>query len=284
MSQTHRAKLPSGIEIEYDDWGTGSRPLVLVHGFTGSRDDWREHLPKLAERGRTIAIDQRGHGGSTKTGKRGSYTLEQLAEDLEALHTELGLESWDLLGHSLGGMVVLRFALACPERVASLILMDTSPYGLELAPRALIEGGARLAKVAGMKALAGIMREGNRRDPKLSKSTQRYIESVGEDAWWARSERKICQMEADSFAGLGVALTEQEAVTDRLRDIRCPTTVIVGEEDEAFIAPSETMAREIPGAVHVVLENASHLCQLETPEAWLATIEQHLDRARGETR
>ncbi len=60
--------LANGVELECAESGQGTRPLLLVHGFTGSRDDWREHMGPLAEFGRTLALDQRGHGGSMNTG------------------------------------------------------------------------------------------------------------------------------------------------------------------------------------------------------------------------
>ena len=90
------------IEIEYAEAGSGDRPFVLVHGFTGSRDDWREHVAPLSELGRTIAIDQRGHGGSTNVGEAAGYTFPELiadsyrklspefAEELRELSLELG--------------------------------------------------------------------------------------------------------------------------------------------------------------------------------------------------
>ena len=62
MQKTGRAKLGE-VEIEWERTGSGDRPFVLVHGFTGSRDDWADVLPALAELGATVTLDQRGHGG-----------------------------------------------------------------------------------------------------------------------------------------------------------------------------------------------------------------------------
>src|SRR5262250_2403998 len=116
----------NGVELVYEDHGSGERPFVLVHGFTGFRDDFREQLPALTELGRTIIYDHRGHGDSGHTGDATTYTFAQLVDDLRALLDALGVKRCDLLGHSMGGMIALRFALAYPERVASLVLMDTA--------------------------------------------------------------------------------------------------------------------------------------------------------------
>ena len=125
-----------GAEIVYEDVGAGERPLVLVHGLTGFRDDFRERLPALAELGRTIIYDHRGHGDSANTGDAATYTFDQLVADLGALLDARGVGACDLLGHSMGGMVALRFALAQPRRVASLILMDTAARAPDRMPRA----------------------------------------------------------------------------------------------------------------------------------------------------
>jgi pimeloyl-ACP methyl ester carboxylesterase len=131
------------IEMRYDEAGAGDCAFVLVHGFTGSRDDFAGQLPALVKHGRTLAPDQRGHGDSTNTGDAKTYHVAQLAGDLLGFVDALGLERFDLLGHSMGGMVVQRFTLAHPERVASLVLMDTAsaPLGARL-PREIIEKGA----------------------------------------------------------------------------------------------------------------------------------------------
>jgi pimeloyl-ACP methyl ester carboxylesterase len=280
MPTLHRVKVPTGIEIEYEDHGEGKPPLVLVHGFTGSRDDWLERLPELGRLGRTLALDLRGHGGSTKTGDLASYCFERIVDDLAALHEQLELGPWDLLGHSLGGMVVLRFALAHPQRVRSLVLMSTAPHGVPLAAAPLLEAGANYGRAKGMAALAKVMREGQSRAGQAVPARLRVLEAMGEDAFWARVARKIEQMEPESFLGLGTALYEQQAVTERLGELAVPTTIIVGEQDVVFLEPCETMRKNIPGAVAVILKDAAHSPQIETPGPWLEAIRQHLARAR----
>ena len=281
MSSVHRVALRTGIEIEYEDHGVGERPFVLVHGFTGSRDDWRERLPELARLGRTIALDQRGHGGSTKTGDAASYTFERLVDDLAALHDALGLGPWDLLGHSLGGMVVLRLALAHPRCVRSLILMNTAPHGVPLATRPLLEAGAQLGRAQGMAALAAVMRAGQSRAGPPAPARARVVAEMGEDAFWARAARKIAQMEPESFLALGTALHEQEAVTGRLGELGVPTTLLVGDQDAPFLEATETMRTGITDATSVILKDAAHSPQLETPGPWLDAVRAHLDRVRA---
>ena len=125
MEQIGRAKL-GDVEIEWEQSGSGNRPFVLVHGFTGSRDDWSDVVPALAELGATVTLDQRGHGGSSNPGVPEAYSLPQLVQDLDRFFDSVGIETCDLLGHSMGGMVCLRLILARPERISSLVLMPSS--------------------------------------------------------------------------------------------------------------------------------------------------------------
>ena len=267
--------------MELEDAGSGERAFVLVHGFTGSRDDFREHVPELARLGRTIAPDLRGHGGSTNSGRAEDYTLDGLVADLEAAFTSLGLARADLLGHSLGGMVALRFALAHPDRVASLVLMDTSPGPVRMRFSEQARAGiAALAREQGMAALFAAMREMASRNPDVPASAKRTEERMGSDVFWERVRRKLEAMDPLAWDALSRALSEQTSVADRLGEISCPTLVMVGAEDIPFLKPSDEMERGIRGAARVTIPDAAHSPQLENPPAWSQAIHAHLSRAR----
>jgi pimeloyl-ACP methyl ester carboxylesterase len=233
-----------------------------------------------SELGRTIAPDQRGHGGSSNTGDAASYTLDQLTADLEATLDGLGIESCDLLGHSMGGMVALRLTLACPERVSSLILMDTSARSVDFVPEEMMQLAVQLVKASGTSALAKLMREAGRSEGGMAPSTQRAAEAMGPDVWWGRIEAKLENMDPVAFVALSEELWHQRSLLDRLGEIRCPTTVIVGEEDLPLVEASAELADGIPGAVRVDIPDAAHGPQLENPEPWFDAIRGHLSRVR----
>jgi 2-succinyl-6-hydroxy-2,4-cyclohexadiene-1-carboxylate synthase len=280
MREIGRAKL-GDVEIEWERAGSGDRPFVLVHGFTGSRDDWADVLPALAELGPTITLDQRGHGGSTNPGTPGAYSLEQLVRDLARFFDALGIERCDLLGHSMGGMVCLRFTLDHPERVASLVLMDTAPGPIAHQARRIFEIGGKIAREQGMAALFAAMRAQASSDPSRPLAARRAEETMGPERYWERIRAKIEAMDPEAFATLGPLLTDHEGLDSRLGEIRCPTTVLVGEEDTAFLAPSRALEAGIAGARLVEIPAAAHSPQIENTEPWLAAIRDHLGRARG---
>ena len=280
MSKLGRVEISGELEIECEEAGSGARAFVLVHGFTGSRDDWREHLPPLSRLGRTLALDQRGHGGSSNTGDPAGYTLDGLRADLAECLSSLDANPCDLLGHSMGGMVALRYVLAHPERVRSLILMDTAAGALEVpeATRKIMEGVAQLARSAGMGAVVEMMR-GAMEGGALGAAAPVAADAF--DTSFERTRPKLEQMDPEAFATLGQSLFQEPDVIDRLSEIRCPTTVIVGEADLPFREASEVMAAEIQEAELVVIPESAHQPQLENPKAWFEAVEHHLRRVRS---
>jgi tRNA 2-(methylsulfanyl)-N6-isopentenyladenosine37 hydroxylase len=270
-----------GIEIAYEECGRGERPLVLVHGFTGSRRDFAPRLPALASLGRTIALDLRGHGDSSNTGDPADYTLERLASDLMRFLAALGVGACDLLGHSMGGMVALRAALAEPGRIASLILMDTTPAALDVIPLDALRLAGRIARESGMAAVVALARARSADDPTRTGADRRLEAEWGPAYWEGWRIPNYESMDPAALVALGEAMVRQASLVPRLREIRCPTLVLVGEDDAVFLAPAEQLARGIRGARRVAIPGAGHQPQLETPDAWLAAIRGHLERARG---
>ncbi len=268
----------NGIEIAYAEAGSGERPLVLVHGYTGFRQDFESQWQGLAELGWTLAPDLRGHGESSHADPAG-YTLDTLAADLIAFLDALGIGRCDLLGHSMGGMAVLRAALAAPERVASLVLMNTSASPLDFIDPDLMERASQLACAAGMDALFEAMRAHESDDRRTAPSLRTEVEWGAERFWrWRRA--RIVAMDPRAYLPFAAQMRGCASVEPRLGEIACPTTVLVGDRDAEFLAPSAALAASIPDARQVVLAHAAHQPQHEAPEAWLAAIAEHLRRVR----
>ena len=109
---------------------------------------------------------------------------------------------------------------------------------------------------------------------------RRSIERSGADAFWERVQRKLEAMDPVAWEALLRVLAEHEPVVDRLGEIRCPTLVLVGAEDVAFLAPADELERGIDAAKRVTISDAAHSPQLENPPAWSAAIRAHLARVR----
>jgi pimeloyl-ACP methyl ester carboxylesterase len=269
----------NGAQLFYEETGDGGRALVVVHGFTGSRDDFRGHLPALASLGRTIAYDQRGHGQSAATGDPEACSFAQLAADLGALLAELCDAPCDLLGHSMGGMIALRAALEHPERIASLILMDTAARAPDEMPRAPMAAAATIAREQGMATVADIMKARALVDAGRTPAERRVEAKLGE-SYWQRRRTNLMAMDSAAFARLVLEIVDQAPLTSRLAEIRCPTTVLVGTEDVSFARPAAELAAGVPGATLVTIPDAAHSPQLENPSAWREALWDHLQRVR----
>jgi pimeloyl-ACP methyl ester carboxylesterase len=278
MAETRRVAVGS-IEMAYEEKGTGGRPFVLVHGYTGSRDDFAEVQAPLAALGRTILVDQRGHGGSSNPGDPAAYGLDIQVADLLGFLDALDIARCDLLGHSMGGMVALRFALAHPGRVTSLVLMDTSPQPIGLMPVPMMQAGAKLGREHGMGRVADVMRAAPA--PGRAEASKRCEERMGSDRYWARIRRKLEGMDPEAMHALAEVLADHAPVVDRLPEIACPTLVVVGEQDAPFLEPSRIMAERIPGARLCVVPDAAHSPQLENEPVWTRAVMDHLEAARA---
>jgi pimeloyl-ACP methyl ester carboxylesterase len=121
MVQTSGCAGVNGVELYYEIHGEGS-PLVMLHGGVNPSDMFGAPLAAMAETHQVIAIHLRGHGFSTDTDE--PWTYEQMADDVAALLGELGLETVDVMGWSLGGGVALQTAIRHPERVGKLIVIS----------------------------------------------------------------------------------------------------------------------------------------------------------------
>src|SRR3989440_1727941 len=139
-----RVTMDDGVALEVTDAGSGPA-LLLVHGFGGAKEDFADHIDALAERHRVVTFDHRGHGESGAPPELDAYSLDRMAADVLGVADALGIDSFRLLGHSMGGMVARRVVLAHPARIDALVLMDTSPGPVPGIDPELVEAAATVA-------------------------------------------------------------------------------------------------------------------------------------------
>src|SRR5450755_1289301 len=120
-----------GTRIAFRRAGAG-RPLACLPGGPGRTPGYLGDLGGLGGWRELILPDTRGTGESAVPADPATYRCDRLARDVEALRAELGLERIDLLGHSAGGSVALRYAAARPERIGHLVLLSPGPQSLGL--------------------------------------------------------------------------------------------------------------------------------------------------------
>ena len=114
---------PDGVRIHYETTGRGRPALVLVHCWTCDRTFWRAQVARLARNHQVVTLDLAGHGRSGRTRK--DYTMEAFGQDVKAVADELKLDRMVLVGHSMGGAVILEAAKRLGDRVVGLVPIDT---------------------------------------------------------------------------------------------------------------------------------------------------------------
>jgi len=246
----------SGIQTNYELHGKEGAPwLVLGHSLACSLRMWDPQIAALKDRYRILAYDTRGHGGSEAT--PGAYTLELLADDLASLLGFLKISRAHYCGLSMGGMIGQSFALKYPGTFLSLTLADTtSRYPAEAWP--LWQDRIKIAETKGMEPLAQPTLERWFTEP-FRKSNAAAVDGI---------RKLILATPVAGYVGCCHAIPKIN-LTARLKEIKCPVLVIVGEQDPGT---PPAMAREIhdnaPGSKLVVLPQAAHLANLEQPEGF----------------
>ena len=112
------------MELNYKQYSDGGAPLLVLHGLFGSQSNWAWHCKQLAEHYAVYGVDLRNHGGSPHSDQM-DYPL--MADDVRQLIARLGLKSCCIVGHSMGGKVAMQLALACPDLLDKLVVVDIAP-------------------------------------------------------------------------------------------------------------------------------------------------------------
>lgn len=264
-----------GFELAWDRWGPDAgTPLVLCHGYTGSSMDFGLQIPHLASDRGVLALDHRGHGLSTNTNDEADYDFDRLADDLATWLGAVAGGPVDLLGHSMGGRVVLQVALDHPELVRSLVLMDTSAaqFSSDQATVEVMEGF--LTAFDPTRGLPSLVYEGVGPEQDL-------IDTVVDADFLSDRAERSAMTDPWAFRALGRQLIAPDlaSLVPRLGELTMPVTVVVGSLDHPLVELAPGLADPIPDAEVVVIDGAYHSPQLTHPDEWRAALLAHLDRA-----
>jgi 3-oxoadipate enol-lactonase len=267
-----RVTMDDGVTLEVTDAGRGPA-LLLVHGFGGAKEDFADHIDALAARHRVVTFDLRGHGESDDPTDVSAYSLDRMAADVTGVADALGIDSFRLLGHSMGGMVARRVVLAHPARIDALVFMDTSPGPVPGIDPKTMEEAAIVAIDEGKDVLKPLL------DEAATLETPAYRRLLEErPGYQAFEDRKWAQLSGVMWGAMAREMARQPDQLALLGGVRCPTLVIVGDEDEHFFDPSHKIAAAIPGAELVVVPDAGHSPQFENQRVWIDALERFLAR------
>jgi 3-oxoadipate enol-lactonase len=256
--------------LRYLESGEG-RPVVLLHAFPLSADQWLPKLHRVPNGWRFVAPDLRGFRGSGAAfedpGLGGALTIDDYADDVIELMAHLDISRAVIAGVSMGGYVALGILRRAATRVGGLVLANTRATPDTEEGRAGRDKMIALARSEGPAAIAREML------PKLLGATSRSSQPDLEEA----VRRLILMNSVEGIvAGLGALKTRPDS-TPLLAGITCPTLVISGDED--VIIPSkeaEALHQSILGSTLSVFPKVGHLSNLEAPAEFSKALNHFL--------
>jgi 2-succinyl-6-hydroxy-2,4-cyclohexadiene-1-carboxylate synthase len=256
---------------------TGDGPIVLLlHGFTRDTRAWEPVLPSLADY-RVVRVDLIGHGKSDAPDDPSRYTMQHAVEDLLALLHHLHVEQYALIGYSLGGRVALHLATAAPERLWALVIESASAGIEDPSQRAVrVESDEKLAQSLLTDGLETFV-DRWQAQPLFASQASLLPDALEEQRRQRLGNNPLGL--ANSLRGMGAGA--QDYILDRLHVIEAPSLFLAGALDTRYAALAPSLASQVRGAEHAIIEGAGHTTHLEQPESWSRVVRSFLDKHRG---
>jgi pimeloyl-ACP methyl ester carboxylesterase len=255
-----------GSEIVWTAVGSGS-PVLLLHGLGSCKEDWSEQVPALQGEHLVVRYDQRGHGASALA--KATFTMSDLAKDAAALIESLRLGPCHVVGLSLGGMVAFELALAAPDLVRSLVIVNSGP---EVVARTAGERWSLLAR----KVLTLVL-------------PQRWMGALLARRLFPRADQKAMRERfVLRFAGnhkpsylRTVSAILGWSVAHRLDTLTQPTLVVSGDRDYTGVDRKMEYVRRMPRATLQVIADSGHATPIDQPEAFNRVVSEFLRGVDG---
>lgn len=264
-------ELSPGTTIHFRDEGPrDGHPVVLVHGSDASLHTWEPWVQRLTAKGyRVITLDLPAHGLSGPT-PQGLYTGAAYAGIVEQLVDRLGLKRFALGGNSMGGGVAWRYAVAHPERLSALILVDAS--GKPMPKGSSPPLGFRLARIPVARDILATV------TPRVifektfvqSISNQAIATPAMIDRYWELhlypGNRRATVQRFGQYSG-------DDGAADKLKSLTVPTLILWGREDKLIpVSVAQWFNSQIKGSRVTILAGIGHIPMEEAPDRSLAPV------------
>jgi len=249
-------------DIYVDDIGKGI-PLVLVHGFLGSSDMWEPQIKHFQKNFRVLSPALPGFGKSNKI--KSCDSIECMAKAILNSIKKKQIEKFNLLGHSMGGMIVQEMTRLVGDKVLKLICYGTGPRGNIPGRFETIDESREKLKIHGLETTV-----------KRIAKTWFIEEDKAKYFYLCRDAGKQTSLEA-SDNGL-LAMKNWNGI-DKLKDIKNETLIIWGDQDKAYnYNQVETLKNNIPNSSLKIINGCSHNVHLEKPEEFNICVSNFLNR------
>lgn len=275
-----------GTVIAYHLRGSGE-PTLCLPGGPMLDSAYLGDLGGLAERRQLVLLDFRGTGASGTPADPGTYRCDRLVEDVEALRAHLGLDTVDLLGHSAGANVAVRYAERYPGRIRRLVLItpSTMALGIETSPEvrdAVVRLRVDEPWFAAAAAGWANIRAGNATDADWAVTTPFAFGRWDDTARAVDAAAKARRNDEAAAVFRSGGAFDPAATRAGLAEFDAPVLVVAGEVDWAACPPVvEEVAALFRDSTFAVLAGAGHYPWLDDPARFVATASAFLDSAGG---
>jgi pimeloyl-ACP methyl ester carboxylesterase len=265
----------NGLNIHYKTRGAGEPVFLLFHGFSANVCTWQQVMTPLARMGTVVAYDRIASGLTQRVlpedwKDENPYAPSQQVAQAIGLMDALGIKKAIFIGSSAGGTIALQTALAHPDRVTGLILVDTPVYGGTGAPGWLVP----LFKTPQMDHVGPLLSRW------LETQGQKLLELAFHDANRAPAELRLGYQKTFQVTNWDLALWELTKAThptdiaNQLHTLSVPTLVLTGDDDR-IVDPelSRQLADDIPGATFKIIPDCGHLPHEERPSLFLEAVQ-----------
>jgi len=257
------------LKIYYETYGNvKSYPIVLIHPLGGNIKIWEEEIHLILRSGkyRIIAYEIRGHYRSNM-GKSDSFTIDDLANDLDKLLNELKIKTCTLIGHSIGGKIAAAYAKHNSNKIDAIIFISGSSIPI---PEDALEDSIaiEIATTKGMDAVAEYERE----------QTYGKEKAFQDEKEWNNFKEICTKTSVKGFIAARNALrTMPNDINNVLRNANCKLYGIVGSKDDVFMNLKNKMKQEIPKFNLKIIEGEGHWLILHNPVALDKVLEEFLN-------
>lgn len=241
----------NGIDIDYADVGEGNA-VILLHGLGSTKKDWDLQIPVLSQKFRVIAADFRAHGNSEKVPKEQS--VELMTEDIYRLMQFLKINKASFVGFSMGGAVAFQMALAHPDKVDKLVILNSGPdfnnakdSGVDI-----LSERTRIIKEQGFGTLAKTISAG-------------MFPEENQKEWRDEFQQRIVNNDEDAYLKTFGELMNW-GIGERLGEIPNQTLIIASDMDYTPVDYKKSYTDKMQNAKLVVIENSRHGIVLDQAE------------------
>lgn len=273
LPESHEVHL-GRMRLHYLDWGNKHLPpIVFLHGGALNAHTWDLCCLALRDDYHCLALDQRGHGDSDWAHDE-DYSIGAQLGDTKGFVDKLGLDKFILVGMSLGAINSLAFAVAHPERLSHLVIIDAGPEMRRPGSSRIRDFVNEVQETVTVEAIIEKALKFNpRRDPNiLRRSLMHNLRQQPDGTWrWKYDTRRFKAMGQTSHR------EERAALADGLARILCPTLVVRGGDSDVFHAEdAERLAARLPNGRWVTVPDAGHTVQGDNPKALVAELRRFL--------